>query len=63
MMELLVYVLNPCGLAKVFKKIYCQISRTQEQIKPVKENLFIIQMHKQTPQETCQGKPACLYGA
>ena len=34
-----VYVLNSCGLVKVVKKKYCQISRTQEQTKPVKENL------------------------
>ena len=33
------YVHNSCGLAKVVKKKYCQISRTQEQIKPVKDNL------------------------
>ena len=33
-----VYVLNSCGLVKVVKKKYCQISPTQEQIKPVKEN-------------------------
>ena len=37
--ELLVYVLNSCGLLKVVKKKYCQISRTQEQTKPVKEKL------------------------
>ena len=35
-----VYVLNSCGLVKVVKKKYFQISRTQEQIKPVKENMF-----------------------
>ena len=34
-----VYVLKSCGLVKVVKKKYCQISRTQERIKPVKENL------------------------
>ena len=34
-----VYVLNSCGLVKVVKKKYCQISRTLEQIKPFKENL------------------------
>ena len=33
-----VYVLNSCGLVKVVKK-KDQISRTQEQTKPVKENL------------------------
>ena len=38
-----VYVLNSCGLVKVVKKKYCQISRTQGQIKPVKENLFEVE--------------------
>ena len=37
--ELFVYVLNSCGLVKVVKKNNCQISRTQEQIKPAKKNL------------------------
>ena len=37
--ELFVYVLNSCGLLKVVKKKHCQISRTQEQIKPVKDKL------------------------
>ena len=34
-----VYVLNSCGLVKIVKKRYCQISRTQEEIKLVKDNL------------------------
>ena len=34
--ELFVYVLNSCSLVK---KKCCQISRTQEQMKPVKGNL------------------------
>ena len=39
--EIFVYVLNSCGLVKVAKKKYCQISRTHEQINPVKENLLV----------------------
>ena len=62
-----VYVLNSCDLVKVVKK-YCQISHTQEQIKPVKENLTrnlsVVQTRKLTRQETChEGKRARLYGA
>ena len=34
-----VYVLNACGLIKFVKKKYCQIWRTQEQIKAVQDNL------------------------
>ena len=41
-----VYVLNSCGLVKDVKKKYCQISRTQEQIEPVEENLFVVQTRK-----------------
>ena len=37
--EFFVYVLNSCGLFKVVTKKNCKISRTQEGIKPVKENL------------------------
>ena len=40
--KLFVYVPNSCGslkFVKIVKKKYCQISRTQEQIKPDKENL------------------------
>ena len=37
--ELFVYVLNSCGLVKVVRKKHYQISRTQEQINPVKDNL------------------------
>ena len=36
--RIFVYVLNSRGLVKVVKKKYCQISRTQEQTKPVKGN-------------------------
>ena len=42
---------------------YCQISRTHEQIKLVKENLFVVHTGKGTRQETCQGKLSRLYGA
>ena len=41
-----VYLLNSCGLVKVVKKKYCQISRTQEQTKPVKENLLVVRTRK-----------------
>ena len=61
--ELLVYVLNSRGLVKVLKKKYCQISRTQEKIKPVKKNLFVVQTRKRTRQENYQGKLARLYRA
>ena len=37
--RIFVYVLNSCGLVKVVQKKYCQISRTQEEIRPVEENL------------------------
>ena len=52
--ELFVYVLKSYGLVKVVKEKYCQITRTQEQIKPVKEKLFVVQTRKRTRQETCQ---------
>ena len=44
--ELFVYVLNSSALVKIVKKKHCQISRTQEQLKPVKESLFVAQMRK-----------------
>ena len=44
--NLFVYVRNSCGVVQAVKKKYCQISRTQEQIKPVKENLFVLHTRK-----------------
>ena len=44
--ELFVYLLNSCSLVKVIKKKYSQTSRTQEQKKPAKENLFVVQTRK-----------------
>ena len=37
---------NSCVLVTDVKKKYCQISRTHEQIKPVKENLFVVRSRK-----------------
>ena len=60
-----VYVPNSCGLVKIVKKKYCQISRTQEQIKPDMENLSreTCSSYRRVSELVKQGKFARLYGA